>query len=206
MIPPTKTIALIEFSTMNEAKSAFNAMAFKNFGGRPLLLEKAPLNVFRTPADANSLSKYTQVNPSVHSIGPSAEKSSVESVVAGSTTDAVSALDEDLRGAGGDVSTTIYVKNLNFVTLNDSLTSLFSSLPNFRSAKVSMKKDVKHVGKMLSMGFGFVEFFDGKSAASAVHRMQVDLRLWRNCVECVVGRSCAATQTFYRIQSIGQNQ
>lgn len=130
-------MALIEYSTVNEAKAGFSSLSFKNFKGRPLLLEKAPVGVFTKP-----VTKKENV---------------IESV-----------LDNE------DVETcTLYAKNLNFDTTSEKLKQTFGGLEGFRSAKVSMKKDLKHPGKMLSLGFGFIEFDSQQAAKSALKAMQV---------------------------------
>lgn len=46
VIPPTKTMALLEYSSPTEAKTGFTSLAYKNFHGRPLMLEKAPAGIF----------------------------------------------------------------------------------------------------------------------------------------------------------------
>lgn len=46
VLPPTRTVALVEFSSSQESKTAFKNLAYRNFKGRPLMLEKAPVGVF----------------------------------------------------------------------------------------------------------------------------------------------------------------
>ena len=48
VIPPSRTIALVEFYQENEAKSAFKLLAFSKFKGLPLYLEWAPMGAFKT--------------------------------------------------------------------------------------------------------------------------------------------------------------
>lgn len=53
MLPPAKTIALVEFSEPNEAKKAFRELAYKKFKHVPLFLEWAPMNIFKPKEKMN---------------------------------------------------------------------------------------------------------------------------------------------------------
>ena len=142
VLPPTRTVALVEYSTPTECKVGFKSLAYKNFHGRPLLLEKAPVGVF---------TRSTTL--------PDTPPPDVKKELTGN---------ED---AEEPPSATLYVKNLNFSTTNDGLASIFNAIKGFRSAKISMKKDVKS-GKLLSMGFGFVEFNTVEGAKKALQTLQ----------------------------------
>ena len=146
VLPPTRTMALIEYSAVNEAKAAFKSLSYKNFNGKPLLLEMAPVGIFPAP--------------------PKSNKENKESI-------------SDLLEADKTESATLFVKNLNFLTSNDVFSKLFAGIEGFRSAKVSMKKNVK-TGALMSMGFGFVEFASKESAKEAMKSFQV-LHLQYNC-------------------------
>lgn len=49
---------------------------------------------------------------------------------------------------------------------------MFEKAGRLRSARIAKKKDMKNQGKMLSMGFGFVEYADKEGAANAVKTLQ----------------------------------
>jgi len=51
IIPPTKTLAIIEFENKTEAKKAFRRCAYRKFKDSPLLLEWAPLKVFSAESE-----------------------------------------------------------------------------------------------------------------------------------------------------------
>ncbi|GJN26487.1 hypothetical protein PR202_gb14419 [Eleusine coracana subsp. coracana] len=69
-------------------------------------------------------------------------------------------------------SRSVFVKNLNFKTTDDSLKQHFSAKLNSRSLKsVKVKKHVKN-GKNVSMGFGFVEFDTIETATSVCKDLQ----------------------------------
>eukprot|EP00002_Diphylleia_rotans_P037967 TRINITY_DN8561_c0_g1_i1.p1 TRINITY_DN8561_c0_g1~~TRINITY_DN8561_c0_g1_i1.p1 ORF type:complete len:683 (+),score=195.43 TRINITY_DN8561_c0_g1_i1:100-2148(+) len=50
VLPPTKTLAIVEFLQPNDAKVAFRSLAYTKFKEAPLYLEWAPLSVFNKPA------------------------------------------------------------------------------------------------------------------------------------------------------------
>ena len=49
LVPPNRTVALVEFVNPAEAKSAFKSLAYRKYHGVPLYLEWAPDKVFATP-------------------------------------------------------------------------------------------------------------------------------------------------------------
>lgn len=50
VLPPTKTLAIVEFAEAGEARSAFRGLAYKRFHHVPIYLEWAPSNIFKAPA------------------------------------------------------------------------------------------------------------------------------------------------------------
>ena len=155
----------MEFATSNEAKVAFRALAYKNFRGRPLLLEKAPVGIFqRAPK--------SKVEPVPPAISTTTTTTTTEEGELDLTKPGHSASPVDLS-LDDSAAATLFVKNLSFTSKVESLRALFEDLPGYRSATISMKKDPKNPGNMLSMGFGFVEFQTMQLAKSAMDRLQV---------------------------------
>ena len=66
------------------------------------------------------------------------------------------------------------MKNLNFATTEAGLLRHFERVGPVRSVSVPQKKDKKNPGKMLSLGFGFVQYRTSKDAAKAIRSMQGD--------------------------------
>ncbi|CAG8453880.1 4105_t:CDS:10 [Ambispora gerdemannii] len=148
ILPPSKTMAIIEFLHPTEAKAAFSGLAYKKFKGAPLYLEKAPTDIFiKDPI--NPLSSADLVEP------------------AKDTQDnAMMDLDEP------EVAT-LFVKNLSFNTTEETLCAVFKEkTTGVRSIRIKMKNDPKNPGKKLSMGFGFLEFDNVKNAKNALKLMQ----------------------------------
>ncbi|KAL3985712.1 RNA recognition motif family protein [Acanthocheilonema viteae] len=68
--------------------------------------------------------------------------------------------------------TTLFVKNLSFRTTDEGLKNKFESRFRIRSAIVSRKRDAADPTKALSMGFGFVTFYQPEDAQQAIKEMQ----------------------------------
>ena len=150
LMPPSGTIAIIEFEQAPQAKSAFGALAYRKFKDSILFLEKAPKNIFTSTSSPT----YIQAGGTTQSVKPSAieliENTSTESPVD---------------------SSILFVKNLNFVTSTKRMREVFLPLDGFMSARVKTKPDPKKPGEVLSMGFGFVEFQSKHQAQAALAAM-----------------------------------
>lgn len=151
LMPPSGTIAIVEFSRPDEAQKAFKSLAYRKLGDSILFLEKAPKDLF---------------DPNVVPQKPTTE---IKAVSQGfSTADTFAAdevVDDNLP------TTTLFVKNLNFATTNQSFVDLFRPLDGFITARIKTKPDPKRPGQTLSMGFGFVEFRTKAQAQAALGAM-----------------------------------
>ncbi|PNP46366.1 hypothetical protein TGAMA5MH_02402 [Trichoderma gamsii] len=154
LMPPTGTIAIIQFAQLNHAKAAFGKMAYRRVKDSVLFLEKAPIDLFKngsTPVDQASLLGEQRTG---------VQKLSVD----------------DLLSSGDKVeepaeTASLFVRNLNFATTTNRLAEAFEPLDGFVSARVKTKIDAKKPGQTLSMGFGFVEFRSKSQAQAALKTM-----------------------------------
>ncbi|KAG1707257.1 hypothetical protein DVH05_026451 [Phytophthora capsici] len=154
LLPPSKTLAVVEFLEPSEARKAFRSLAYKKYQHVPLYLEWAPVKVFDRPA----------------SVASSAIASTSEQKGIKTTSTVVPDVDDDGDTAVGDACHTICVKNLNFSTKEAALEKIFSRCGKLRKVTVARRKDPKR--GMLSMGFGFVEFVDAKHTEKALQTLQ----------------------------------
>ncbi|KAI5304824.1 Multiple RNA-binding domain-containing protein 1 [Ascosphaera pollenicola] len=154
LMPPSGTIAIVEFALPDEAQKAFKGLAYRKIGDSILFLEKAPKNLFD--------SKVTATAPTVPDTGASAVGQGF------STADTFAATQED--EVPTDTST-LFIRNLNFSTTSAGLADVFRPFEGFLSATVKTKQDPKKPGQLLSMGFGFVEFRSSAQAQSAMASM-----------------------------------
>ncbi|KAI8719363.1 Multiple RNA-binding domain-containing protein 1 [Fusarium sp. LHS14.1] len=154
LMPPSGTIAIVQFTQPNHAKSAFGKLAYRRIGDSVLFLEKAPSDIFRGGDQLDqAVSLKDRPAPTVQNL---------------SVNDLLSRGDKP----EDDVDTTsLFVRNLNFTTSTTRLAEAFQSLDGFVSARVKTKMDPKKPGQTLSMGFGFVEFRTKGQAQAALKVM-----------------------------------
>lgn len=150
LMPPSGTIAIVGFGQADHAKSAFGSLAYRKFKDSILFLEKAPKNLFRgdgiKPIDANTAETK------------SAKLSATRLLQENEAQDPVN-------------SSTLFVRNLNFITSSIRLQEAFKALDGFMSARVKTKPNPKKPGEILSMGFGFLEFRSKGQAQAALAAM-----------------------------------
>ncbi|KAJ8906035.1 hypothetical protein NDN08_002535 [Rhodosorus marinus] len=145
VVVPSGLIALVEYLEASDAKRGYSTLAYSRFREKPLYLEWAPLNAFKTELSSPATAGTEQRE------GRQQASRNVEN--------------EDR--APDESTKTIFVKNLNFSTTDEGLHRLFSKKNKIKSAKIAKRKtDSK------SMGYGFVEFEDGSEAMIALKKMQ----------------------------------
>ncbi|KAI8921384.1 hypothetical protein DFJ77DRAFT_161675 [Powellomyces hirtus] len=175
VLPPARTIALVEFQHLNEAKSAFSRLAYTKFKHLPLYLEWAPIDTFtsdydpakvarRKAAAAATAAQPTQTNSDSDDDDTTKPATGLQELT---QTPLDAQLDSDLTPVA-----TLFVKNLSFDTSEEGLQSAFSTCKGLRSARVAMKPDKKTPGGKLSMGFGFLEFASKEDAVACMKAMQ----------------------------------
>lgn len=157
LLPPTGTIAIVEFAQAPQARAAFASLAYRRLKDSVLYLEKAPKDLF-THAARNDISD-------INVISDSQSKTSVDPKISGGDL-----LEQEAVQDGADTST-LFVRNLSFNTTSARLTEVFQPLEGFMSARVNTRTDVKKPGQVLSMGFGFLEFRTKALAQAALKVM-----------------------------------
>ncbi|PSS01112.1 Multiple RNA-binding domain-containing protein, partial [Actinidia chinensis var. chinensis] len=145
ILPPTKTLALAVFIEPAEARKAFRGLAYKRYKDAPLYLEWAPGEILSETStsvdDANNISIVGEHE---------AKRVLLEQHVEGIA-------DTDIDPERIE-SRSLFVKNLNFKTSDESLRKHFSQqMKEGKVVSVRVKKHLKN-GKNVSMGFGFLEF------------------------------------------------
>uniref|UniRef100_A0A8D3CSM1 Probable RNA-binding protein 19 n=1 Tax=Scophthalmus maximus TaxID=52904 RepID=A0A8D3CSM1_SCOMX len=146
LLPPSGLTAIIEFLEPPEAKRAFTRLAYSKFHHVPLYLEWAPVGVFVAAKLEPVLDKEEAVKE---------EKEEEEDE------------DEEEESAPGS---TLFIKNLNFSTTEETLQETFSKCGKITSCTISKKKD--KTGKLLSMGYGFVQYQMAEAAQKALRQLQ----------------------------------
>ena len=152
LMPPSGTIAIIEFEHSDHARSAFSQLAYRKFKDSILFLEKAPRGLFNSGATEDT----------VNNVDVDKAK--------GTKPLMTELLEEDSTQQSVDTST-LFVRNLNFSTTTERLREVFRPLDGFMSARVKTKPDPKKAGQVLGMGFGFLEFRTKSQAQAALAAM-----------------------------------
>lgn len=151
LVPKSKTVALVDFIEPADARKAFSGLAYRRYHHVPLYLEWAPLNTIdKSKATAENREKSKKNSPST----PTASTSTPAA--------------DDL----GDYST-LFVKNLNFITTEDGLMRHLTGKLGINRGEiraVSIPQKQKN-GHNISMGFGFIEFTKTSGASSMVGRI-----------------------------------
>lgn len=150
LMPPSQTIAIVEFANEAQCKAAFGALAYRKLKGSVLFLEKAPKGIF----DSKSITDIDR-----HETGGVSTTSAADLKTA----------DNTVSSTAG--SSTLFVRNLNFSTTTKDLSELFQAAEGFLTARVKTKTDPKKPGQLLSMGFGFADFRSAQQAQAALQAM-----------------------------------
>lgn len=162
LMPKDGGIAMVVFKHTPQARAAFTKLAYKRFKSSILYLEKGPKGLFEDESIENE-------NENEDTVGAAPVEKPKEAKLSGSDLLAKTTADEDDNGKEG--RTSVFVKNLNFDTTSADLTDAFKALDGFAVAQVKMKPNPKAPGKLLSMGFGFVEFTSKEAANVAIAAM-----------------------------------
>jgi multiple RNA-binding domain-containing protein 1 len=161
LVPPAKTIAVVEFLEPSESRNAFKSLAYRRYKDSLIYLEKAPSGLFKNKFVRDPNAKKAQVEKKVDEKKPA---SAAELLLESKS-------NEDVNP---DDIATLFVKNLNFSTAPDALSNSFKGISGYRSSRINIKPDAKNPGKTLSMGYGFIEFNNKSNAEKALSAMQVN--------------------------------
>ncbi|XP_009893728.1 PREDICTED: probable RNA-binding protein 19 isoform X2 [Charadrius vociferus] len=164
LLPEGGITAIVEFLEPTEAKQAFTKLAYSKFHSVPLYLEWAPMGVFFSPAPQKKTLEAPEKEDKARLVPGEALKDSEETAAQGEEEEEEEEEEESIPGC------TLFVKNLNFATTEDTLKETFSKVGAVKSCTISKKKD--KAGTLLSMGFGFVEYKKPESAQKALRRLQ----------------------------------
>ncbi|NWX87847.1 RBM19 protein, partial [Nothoprocta pentlandii] len=167
LLPEGGITAIVEFLEPTEAKQAFTRLAYTKFHTVPLYLEWAPMGVFSGPAPQKQTLEIPEGEGKVKlESGNDTDKPGKSSEVPAAQEEEEEEEEEEESIPG----CTLFIKNLNFATTEDTLKEIFSKVGAVKSCTISKKKD--KAGALLSMGFGFVEYKKPESAQKALRRLQ----------------------------------
>ncbi|XP_041742190.1 probable RNA-binding protein 19 [Coregonus clupeaformis] len=149
LLPPAGLTAIIEYLEPTEAKRAFTRLAYSKFQHVPLYLEWAPTGVFSAAMPSKTLTPDPEPTTKTSAQEEKEEEEEEEEEAPGST---------------------LFIKNLNFTTTEETLRETFSKCGTLKTCTISKKKD--KIGRLLSMGYGFVTYQTQKAAEKAIRQLQ----------------------------------
>ncbi|THU52618.1 hypothetical protein C4D60_Mb10t05850 [Musa balbisiana] len=139
ILPPTRVLALVIFLEAGEARAAFKGLAYKRYKDVPLYLEWAPGDILSSNPKSQNGEKNSVIGEE------HVKKVLLEQSVEG--------IPEEEIDPDKMESRSLFVKNLNFKTTDDTLKKHFSDkMKNGTIKSVKVKKHQKN-GKDVSMGF-----------------------------------------------------
>lgn len=194
LLPPSRTIALVEYGHPSEAKAAFRKLAYRRFKHVPIYLEWAPVAA-KLPDGAQWSSSETTT------------------VEAASTTKQNLLAEEQERDADvtSGPTTTIFVKNLNFSTDEDTVKKIFEKhVGKVVSVRIPQKiapSKNKEEPQVLSMGYGFVELESASAAQEAIKKLQGKLvqgHAWEVTISSGNKKGSSGQQEQRQVQSGGK--
>ena len=141
LVPPSKTMVVIDFYEPTEARAAYRGLAYRKYKHLPLYLEWAPKGTISKQHPSTSIKNE-----------PSLLTKEDQLIV-----------DEDLQ----DDYSSLFLKNLNFSTTEDQLQHHISARGCQGLKAVSIPRKRKG-DVLLSMGFGFAEFNSTENATAAI--------------------------------------
>ncbi|NXS66603.1 RBM19 protein, partial [Pandion haliaetus] len=170
LLPEGGITAIVEFLEPTEAKQAFTKLAYSKFHSVPLYLEWAPMGVFFSPAPQKKTLEVPEKEGKARLVPVGFILFVSDEAMTGSEETAAQEEEEEEEEEESIPGCTLFIKNLNFATTEDTLKETFSKVGAVKSCTISKKKD--KAGTLLSMGFGFVEYKKPENAQKALRRLQ----------------------------------
>lgn len=163
VLPPSGVTALIEYCEPSEARQAFKKLAYSKFKNVPLFLEWAPEDTFTRTLNGEAIIPKTEPKVEVKEEGkPAAEpEPEPEELVAEDADDEP------------EPDTTIFLRNLNFKTVMETVRDHFQHLGSVHTVEIAKRKDPQNPRQQNSLGYGFIQFKKAAVAARALKEMQL---------------------------------
>lgn len=171
VLPPSGVTAIVEYLEPTEAKTGFRRLAYSKFQHLPLYLEWAPMEVFKVPASVQPVKEEEKQweTDTQSKQAKNMETGKDEKLKQKEEEDSEEEEEEEEVSEAG---ATLFVKNLNFDSREDDLEKKFKKCGKIKSVSVAKKKDMKNPGSYLSLGYGFVEYYQKASADKALKTLQ----------------------------------
>lgn len=163
VLPPSGVTCLIKFEQPTEARKAFRRLAYSKFKHLPLYLEWAPENTFKQSKDS-PLQEETKAEK-MEEVEEKSEK--VADAVELQEND-----DDDEDDEEPQPNTTLFIKNLNFDTTEETVRDNFKHLGAIHVVQIAKRRNPENPQMQTPLGYGFIQFKMTSSANKALKTMQ----------------------------------
>lgn len=171
VMPPSRALAVVEYSEPKSAKRAFSTLAYARFQRVPLYLEWAPEQVFTSPApavaapapapapkaapaasaptaagaaSAAEAGKKRKREEDTDAAASASSAAIASAAMEAAVTPAAGAGGDDGSGAPSTDGRTVFVKNLAFATTEDGLQKMFAQAGPVRSVRIPKRRNPKY--------------------------------------------------------------
>lgn len=156
ILPPSGVTCLIKFADPSEARKAFKKLAYSKFKHLPLYLEWAPEKTFNEEEEK----KEVKTDETKEEVEPKDEPTAVQ----------LSNEDED--DSPPEPNSTLFMKNLNFETNEQTIRDAFKHLGSIHLIQIATKRNPENPKQPITLGYGFIQFKMSSSAEKALRTMQ----------------------------------
>ncbi|XP_075154380.1 putative RNA-binding protein 19 [Haematobia irritans] len=168
ILPPSGVTAIIEYCDPSEARQAFKKLAYSKFKNVPLFLEWGPEDTFATALNGDPL--ISKIEPEIkNDVEEKSQMAEKENII-GNTTTVDDDFNEDYEEP--EPNTTLFLRNLNFKTVQETVHKHFKSLGAIHTVEIAKRKDPNNPSQMTSLGYGFIQFKKTSTAEYALKNMQ----------------------------------
>ena len=161
ILPPSGVTCLIHFADPSEARKAFKKLAYSKFKHVPLYLEWAPENTFKNNGDSTAIR-----------VVPTEQTQAIVKIVEKPKQYESEIIEDEVDDTPPEENTTLFIRNLNFLTVEDAVRDTFKHLGGIHIVRVARKKDPQNPKEGISLGYGFIQFKKNESAEKALKTMQ----------------------------------
>eukprot|EP01133_Synstelium_polycarpum_P014494 gene14494-17105_t len=176
LLTPARTLALIEYYHVSEAKQGFRNLAYTRFHHVPMFLEWAPIGIFNKAAP--TIEERDKQRLEAAKKQEQEEKQYVEQAIKEEKKEnnnnnkkeqSYQQQQQQQPEIDDSKSFYVYVKNLSFDTSNESLVERFKKLKDYVTVNIATKVNPK-TGEKQSHGYAFAQFASKAGAHECIKR------------------------------------
>ncbi|KAM7347621.1 putative RNA-binding protein 19 [Cochliomyia hominivorax] len=172
VLPPSGVTAIIEFCDPSEARHAFKKLAYSKFKNVPLYLEWGPEDTFTTSLTGEPLVAKTETEDRNENEQKAMETQEQEEIKENKEQVPDDDDDDDDTDEIPEPNTTLFLRNLNFKTEQETIYEHFKSVGSIHTIEIAKRKDPTNPKSFSSLGYGFIQFKKSSTAEYALKNMQ----------------------------------